>query len=217
MSWNLEEFYLLCSKIDNVKDFMESLDKKLIKAKVISLKAIERWNQYFSNNEIIDFGTEKFNEVEFDVEMYMEAALQFAHSTGDILAQILNKTVLEIPYLEHAVSISKVKDRLSGQQHTDALECTIDEFLQSPWYQYINAFVNTIKHRRIIESFTYVEYGEGTENKIGLQFQQFKYRDKNYSCKYADEILNVYFLELQRLIENVGMQINEYLKAQRLR
>ena len=133
MNWNLEEFYRLCGESDNVKDYLDSLNKKLIKAKRMGVTAIEKWNEYFANHEIVDFETEEFYALEFDVEMYMEAALQFAHSTGDNLAQILNVTVLENPLAEHAVSISKVKDRLSNQQYADDIVRTVDELLQSLW------------------------------------------------------------------------------------
>lgn len=98
---------------------------------------------------------------------------------------------------EHVVSISKVKERLSNQQNSDDIVRAVDELLQSSWSQNINASVNIIKHRRIIGSFTHAGFGENTKNKTGLQLQQFKYCGNEYSCIYADEVLNVYFVELQ--------------------
>jgi hypothetical protein len=212
MNWNLEEFYRLCGENDQLEDYLDSLNKKIIRANIMGGIAIGKWNEYFANNDIVDFETEGFYELELEVEMYMEAAFQFIHSTGDILAQILNTTVLEYLMAEHDVSISKVKGKLSKQQNVEDLVKAVDELLQSRCYQYINAFVNTIKHRSLIESVTHAEFGKNTKNKIGLQFQQFKYRSNEYPREYADEILSIYFKELQNLIENVGTQINRFMK-----
>lgn len=214
MSWDLKEFYRLCEGKFYVKDYIDSLDKKIVKAKIMGNISIEKWNRYFDTNRV-DFETNEFYELEFDVEMYMESALQFVHSTGDVLGQILNVTVLEYPLAEHSVSISKVKDRLSTQQNAEKIAIAVDDLLQSKSYQYINAFVNTIKHRSLIGSFTHAEFGKATKNKIGLRFENFKYRGNNYLSEYADDILNIYFVELQTLIENVGIQINKFLKYHR--
>ena len=215
MNWNLEEFYRLCGESHNAKNYLWSLDKKLIKAKKMGITAIQKWNEYFANNNTVDFESEEYQELEIDIEMYMEAALQFAHSTGDILAQILNATVLEHPLAEHDVSISKVRSKLLTQEHIKNVITSVDEFVQSRCFQYINAFVNIIKHRSLIGSFTHAEFGNNTKNKIGLKFERFKYRGSEYSSEYADEIVNIYFEELQNIIENVGIQINEFLKSNR--
>jgi hypothetical protein len=105
--------------------------KKLIKAKRMGITAIQKWNEYFANNNTVNFESEGFQELEIDVEMYMEAALKFAHSTGDILAQILNATVLEHPLAEHDVSISRVRSKLSTQEHTEDIITAVDEFVQA--------------------------------------------------------------------------------------
>jgi hypothetical protein len=74
--------------------------------------------------------------------------------------------------------------------------------------------VNTIKHRRLLDTEYHAEFGLDKENTMGIRFQAFTYnRPKklidNYPVILASTIIEVYMPKIKALIESLGMAIEE--------
>lgn len=214
MTWDLEEFHRLYDKVDEISEFLRSLDSKIVKSKVMGDKSIEIWNSYFSDMSTIDFQSDEFEKVEFEVEMYMESAVHFMHSTADILSQIVNNVVFVEPMSEKLVSISRINNQLSNQTEARGVLESLEELTKSKAFQYINAFTNVMKHRNLIGSYTQVEFGASTRNTIGLKFKEFYYSDQVYPSIYADDLMQLYFKDMETLINCVGSELNTFLLNQ---
>lgn len=214
MQWNLDEFYKLYNDNEEINNFLQSLSSKIIKSKRMGYQSIQAWNEYFSNTIEIDFESSEFEEKELEVEMYMEAAVHFMHSTADILLQIVNQVVLEPPLAVHQVRVDRVKNELSNKPELRNILMSTETLWDSEAFKYIDAFTNVMKHRNLIGSFTYAEFGEVTQNKIGLKFNEFEYRNCTYPSLYADDLMNLNFGQMQNLFGDIGSELNEYLKRQ---
>lgn len=58
--------------------------------------------------------------------------------------------------------------------------------LKSHWFKYTEAFINTTKHRNLVEHSVSVSF---EENKAGVQLGEFKYQSASYPKYWAQEIL----------------------------
>jgi len=80
-------------------------------------------------------------------------------------------------------------------------------------FQYIEAFCNTIKHRRLIKTDFRAEYGENARNESGLQFEEFTFKGNAYPQTWGSDILEKHRFHLLDLITGVGLNINTYIAS----
>lgn len=145
-------------------------------------------------------------------EAHVEAAAQALHSMADILAQIINKVVLCGHFEEGDVCLSSVINQLKETDGANKIICAINNLLNSAEFSYINAFVNTIKHRRLLETTYHLEYGENKRNEKAVCFKQFEYKNDCYDFTWATDIIGPYKSRIFELISEIGNAVNEYLR-----
>lgn len=126
------------------------------------------------------------------------------YSMGDIIAQILNKAILNGLLTEEETSIYKVIARFPKEDEAQDLESAVKKLISSDAFLYIGAFVNTIKHRTLI----------GMEFRIdstgrNLRLHDFDYHEKHYPITSAETITIGYLNEIEKLIGDI---INETIK-----
>jgi hypothetical protein len=129
----------------------------------------------------------------------------------DMLAQIINVVILRGHLAENEVSAQKLVRWLSNKIPPEILK-RLNEFLSGYEFKYVDAFCNTIKHRRLIHSMLRAEYGEGHRNESGIIFFQFRYRKVTYQDTWASDILQKYREAFYEHITCVGLAINKFLK-----
>ena len=138
-----------------------------------------------------------------------------AFSMADILDQIICITLADPykPHKEGAVNGNSVSHKLKKSQNNPYIERiknSRDELHDSDEFSYINAFCNTIKHRRLIDFKAHSENILIQEMKPKVDL--FDYKDKNYPAKLGSEIFEKYSIQIYRRIIIVALNLDEYLK-----
>lgn len=216
-TWSFEELRDLCRKrgisndsISNFSTHATSLDWRYHRAKFHAEQAHNIWRDLFANS--FTFGDEKYNVAEFSYEAHVEACVQSLHSMGDILGQIINILLLSAHFTEDQASIKKVAHYRNITAIAPDVLVELNNLINSIEFCYIEAFCNTIKHRRLIKTEYRAEYGGDYRNEEGLVFVEFDYKGVTYPKTWAKDIIDKYREEIFRLVVEVGLKLNDYFK-----
>jgi hypothetical protein len=214
MQWNLEEFQELCSdhNIPETTEFQSTLQLKIFRADFFSQKSQQVWDDLFSSHETISSGDEAWDRAWFEAEAYAEAALQALHSMGDVLAQIVNVVVLNSQLKEHQVSLKRVKRELLEQGIAPVVANSIQLMLASDEFKYTEAFVNTIKHRRLLDAQFSAHFDKTDGYRHGLRFKPFAYKQTSFPEKSVIDIINVIIPGIHAQITAVGNELSDHLR-----
>src|SRR3972149_8368018 len=133
MSWNLEEFRTLCTNlgVPDTKIYQDALFLKSWRTSFFGGKALAAWENLHSTSTEIVVGGEEWNKIQFEAESFIEAALQASHSLADIIAQLINVTVLRNHFAEEDVSLNRVLQELVNRGTATQLTQTIQQFINS--------------------------------------------------------------------------------------
>ncbi|WJV31980.1 hypothetical protein QTG56_25545 (plasmid) [Rossellomorea sp. AcN35-11] len=195
MTWNVEEFRrsAIFKGITVPEDFIESMEYNINRSHYHSESSKEYWDSLYSTSGPNEVSVSRVAaEIETKSEFEFIAALQAIHPLADLMGQILNVTLLEDPMPIHRVDLNRVKSQLSRRPELSEVVVRISELLESEEFLFIGAFVNTIKHRNIIEVEHYGEFGQGTANRMGLRTLRFSYKNNDYDPMWVKEVLDLY-------------------------
>ncbi len=208
--WSFEELREISRKlgIPETTVYQNSLDWRWRRADFHAEMANKVWEDLFQSH--FSTGDQRFRNVVFSYEANVEACIQSLHSLADILAQIINVVVLEARFGENDVSASIVVKAVVQPE----IFTPLNEFLKSYEFKYIDAFCNTIKHRRLIPSKFKAEYGEDYRNESGIKFIQFDYRNTTYPETWGSDIIGKYRYVIRDRLTLVGIAINEFLRKE---
>jgi len=218
MCWDFAELRDLCRKrgIGDSTVHQNALQWKLWRADYHAERAQAVWSeldQIVKAKGAIEVGGQEWQKAEFASTAETEAAAQALHSMADILAQIVNKAVLKTPLSEAQVSLGKVCEELKRRNCAPIIVSKIESLQNSKEFEYLNAFVNTIKHRHLLDTDYRAEFGNGTRNEEGIRFKAFTYKGRSYSTVWASDILDGYKKRIADLICAVGNAVNDYLRS----
>lgn len=215
-SWSFEELRELCREkglseeiISKFSKFATSLDWRYARAKFHGEQADKIWKDLFAQS--FTFGDEKYSVAEFSYEAYVEACIQSLHSMGDILGQIINIILLGEHFSEDQVSLYKVTEFMINNGIAPDIIDEINKLICSDEFCYVDAFCNTIKHRRIIKSQFNNEYKD-KYYKLGLVFNEFHYRNRAYPETWGDDIIEKFRKHIISKVIGVGLKINNFVK-----
>ncbi len=189
------------------------------KAELLAKQSKEVWNVFWStygeiNNQKPETVT-AFKNAQLKSETYIESAAQNLHSLADIVCQIINQTVLQSQFDEGEVSRKTIIRELQNDHSKKDIETALEQLRDSYEFKYISAFVNTIKHRRLLNTDYYAEFGQGKTNTMGIRFLSFEYGKENNLQKYNDTsaeiILNNYMKCIFDCIDKIGHAIDSYI------
>lgn len=212
MQWSYVELKQLCEKhgIPYPNEYLTSLEWRQRRAGYHAEMAEAEWSDFMSKPFAV--GDEAYQKAFFVYEAHAEACVQALHAMADILAQIINATLMATPLSEDDVSFPGVPVRLKKQGNATRIITACNSLMQSKEYRYVNAFSNTIKHRRLVRSDIGGEHGNGTRNKTEPIFAEFNYKGASYPETWGSDILASYRQEIVRLVNEVGLSVNDSLK-----
>jgi len=149
-------------------------------------------------------GSEKcdeFNYARIVSEAHLISCLHTARDMWDHFAQLLNLVILGAAIPIHLCDISEVSIRLPESALRDYVSST----LSSHWYKYVAAFVNTAKHRRLVQHLFSVSI---EENRAGVRLGAFSYKSEHFREYWGTEALEG-AIEVKNRVVGAGRLLNE--------
>jgi hypothetical protein len=220
-SWSLKDLrdYIVqeYDKDPSMLDLVNSIDRGI---------SIFRYHFSTARDSLTDFyaGDEKANkkhverafgisedQEEFELakianEANTIAAIYTVRSVFDLFAQLVRRLLLEDKLSEDECNIHRVRDHLQD----GPLRNSIQRLLESEGFRYINAFVNVTKHRSLVKYGPWVDF---EDDKAGVKFSAFKYRNKPFPALWSEEILEK-ILTTKNEIVTAGIALNHQLLPQ---
>lgn len=215
--WNLEEFRSRIVKrygndlLSRIKVYLDALDWKVCRANYHANKFDSYWKQLFEKN-VIRINSDEFRKTMYYSAYEMESMIQSLHSLGDLLAQVSNVAILgQSCFDEGSVSLAGIIRHLSSSNIASAVCQNLDDFKTNDEFQYINAFCNVVKHRKLIDFDYHMSAVRGGPVLQGLRFKEFEYNNVTHSIKWSNDIKEQYRDVLFRKLNEVGVSINNSL------
>ena len=137
------------------------------------------------------------------IQANVQACIHATRPIYDIFGQLVNELVIDKPIPVYKCTIHSVIDRLPQSE----LKNCLTTLTNSDSFEYMNAFVNTIKHRNLVNYGTLVDLEKG---ESGVQFKAFTFNKKSYSAMWAKDVLEL-ILDVKNGIVTAGIALNSHL------
>jgi hypothetical protein len=144
-------------------------------------------------------------ERKLSIQANTQACIYTARSIHDLFAQLVNGLLFQNPIAVHDCDVYKVTQKLEDGE----LKTTLSNLLGSFEFKYVNAFVNTIKHRNLVDFGTLVSF---EENRSGVQFKGFKFKGEPYDKLWAEDVLKL-TLTVKNTVITAGCLLNQEFGA----
>lgn len=219
INWNIEELrklYIVKVVRKNellLEEFLSSIGQKMERANYHAQKAKEAWEEFFKAS-IVTIPSPQFDVATNVSVAETEALVNILNSMADILAQVINMTLLELvnqSMPEDEVFAYKVLDKLSKFIQYKDVTNALALFLNSGEFKYINAFCNTMKHRKLLDIgyHLHINYREKGKIQEGLRFKEFSYKGATFPITWSAAIREDYRFKIYDYICDVGVTINK--------
>jgi hypothetical protein len=164
--------------------------------------------------------TTLLNTARFQAEAQMIAAAQSLHSTADIMAFIVCWALnfpnqAGAPPGDNKLNLYRVRDYLQKIPQFQTITKAINALLTLHQFNYLCAYVNTTKHRSLVQA-VYTAHVDPSDNpRQGIRIRSFQYRDAKGNNQSFDELWGEQFLfqEAQHIREGIctiGNELNKY-------
>ncbi len=121
----------------------------------------------------------------------------------DVFSQLLNDLLLSGALGEGECEIAIVAKRLPESE----VKKILTELLNSQWFAYISAFVNTAKHRRLVGQLFQVSFEDASAR---MEIPAFEYRDRSFASYTLENVLRG-VVEVKNAIVYCGRALNSQL------
>ncbi|MHB9798501.1 hypothetical protein ACYCAX_11885 [Pseudomonas sp. MT3] len=132
-------------------------------------------------------------------EANLIACIAITRNSYDSFGQLLNGLVVPVP-LTGIFYIHNVKDALP----TGELKDRLNEALASEWFGYTHAFMNMVKHHRLIVHNPSISF---IDDNRGGKVEGFRHKEKDYPACWVREALEG-TVELQNSLRACGVLLN---------
>lgn len=152
-------------------------------------------------------GKENYQMASLVNEANTIALLHTTRSLYDILAQLINSLILEDRFSLERCDIKKVRNALENGE----IKQLLGDLIDSTEFKYIEGFVNSVKHRQLIQQMTTLDI---EQNKVGVRFSSFHYKkeknkeEENFPSFWSDEVL-IIALHVKNQIVELGILLNK--------
>jgi hypothetical protein len=222
-TWKTQDLRDFCSRkniTDNADVYLASAKSK--RDRILFLVDRFTVTEYLT----LEHGSAKFLKIQLEVEIYIESIASNLHSLADVFAQIINEIVLKplLPSDEHIsseiVDLKKVKTKLAGltldspqDRYISQIIDSIENLFSSSEFLYISAFVNTIKHRRLLNTTYHLQVYRGSLLDGGFRLEEFDYKGSHFPEMPCRSIVIDYREKLIDFIFDIGNSVNNYCRA----
>lgn len=142
----------------------------------------------------------EFERAKIASEAHILACIHAVRSVWDVFAFLVNAVGLNSAICENECDLRKVWVRMPESP----LKVQIGELLESEWFEYVTAFINTSKHRYLVPHGFYVSFEGGhSEIRIG----GFTYNGKAFPEFTARHVLEGLLVVKNQIIE-CGQSLN---------
>jgi len=213
MKWDFKKL----NKLSKTKKLPDSkvYQKALVWKREIVLFHSEQstivWDKLFCAHQKLIVGDKKWWDTHIASEAHIIAAAQALHSMADIIGQIINQVLLCGALPENKVTLYNVLCELNKKAIAPNILTKVTKFKNSTEFEYIDAFVNITKHRRVLDTNSHAEYGPDKRNNQGILFKNFIYRNKKFPTTWAKDIVGPYRAKIFKDICDIGNSINSYI------
>lgn len=135
-------------------------------------------------------------------EAHLIGSIQATRSMLDMYAQLVNGLVLPEPLTVERCDIWKVCSRMPESSLKDSIEGV----LRCYWFKYINGFINTTKHRKLVNHEFRVSFVDDT---VGVRIGPFAYNDEEF-CGYPLKEALQGTVDVKNSIGACGRALNRY-------
>jgi hypothetical protein len=175
-----------------------------------------------------NFESTALRSSQLEVEIYVESISTNLHSLADILAHVINVIVLkplqaESEYLvSKQISIHKIQNKLTALSSLDVVRSQYigeiiqgaDNLIASAEFKYIAAFVNTIKHRSLLDTEFYFHLNSSSSlMDVGYRLDSFIYEGCDFPQTPCKVVVIDYREKVIDLVFDIGNRINNYCRA----
>ncbi len=212
--WSFDELRTLVANeaVDQISLYCNSLVQKFRFCDFHANKGKKIFEDFHNPpNGIRRLGGSEMETLFFDFEGHFIAFLHILHSIPDTFSQIINIAVLNSRLTARNISFRSVAKKLK--------ECGIDElaskltaFLELPDFKYVDGFVNTLKHRQLIQPSYLMVAQEDCPAIIDFQFDSFEYDSILYPKRWSHEIFEMRS-KLGIELVSIGCSTNVYLES----
>lgn len=235
MNWNTNKFKELVrslyghEQLEKVKIPLNSLFWKLMLSGYHSEEFKKIYRSYLSGKReeyveatiqvfLAASGSEeakKFNEARIFSEAHVIAYAQALHSTADILSQIIYHGLdlehkLTHPLVHSHISLNKVYNKMIHEGVAVNVTDVIGDLKESSEFCYLEAYVNTTKHRSLVDTTHRVSF---QTKRYGIVIRPFEFKGDKFPQKWADDFVNQDFEEMQKRLITIGNEMNQYLEG----
>lgn len=164
----------------------------------------------------------RFTEALFGAQAHAIAFAQCLHSTADYLAKVAYLGLdlagrHSISLARHQMSLFKIKERIAAITELVGVHRSMSDYLDSPAFKYLAAFVNTEKHHELIDSRYSLSVSVGSVASSGLQIAAFSYGGprglENHPKKWAFDFFEKDFESLIAGTVSVGCSLTDRLRV----
>lgn len=213
--WDIKELEKLCHDKSRVfpVDLLNSLQWKKYQAELHAEEADRIWNGLLKEALKTEFDEENYFKAKYLYAAHVECCAYCLRSMIDVLMQIINLTILNSRLAEDKVSVWNIRDEMQSDPAYGKIYTPLAALSKDPSFDYLNAFCNANKHRKLLKSFYKVEGGGGSKrNEAGIVFENFNYKQKGYPEKWGIDFIEKDRIQLISLIMSIGASINECMK-----
>ncbi len=129
------------------------------------------------------------------------ASIHAARALVDVFAFLVNALVLGSRIPATRCDIRSVSAVLPNSP----MAARLNQLLNSHWFNYVSAFVNTAKHRHLVPHGFWVELELGA---AGIRLEGFEYNDVSYPAYSVEDLLHG-VIEVRNSVVDCGKLLNQ--------
>jgi hypothetical protein len=135
------------------------------------------------------------------IQAHIQAGMYSARAIYDLFAQLVLEILLSKSIKVKDCTIKKIHKALPRSR----LKSCLDDLLGGKEFKYVDAFVNTIKHRELVG---FGPLASLESEKCGFQFRAFHFNEDSFSALWAKEVLE-YALTTKNAVIVAGQLLNK--------
>lgn len=132
--------------------------------------------------ELVFQPSEELSRNKLSLQAHIQSSIYSSRALYDIFSHLINNVFLDKKIEVHKCSIDIVARELRDGVFKTALLSSV----KSDSYLYVNAFVNTIKHRDLVDLNSSIDF---VNSRSGVKFNGFKYYNNTFEPLWAVDVL----------------------------